>query len=131
MLKTESLSIAGKTFTLSEKTLYIEFRRQELLDKAIAENANDTDVARKLMRVGYVNLSAAVIEGEPPTFEDVLYRVSTDDTSKWSEAARRLNPQWFPTPPQPSPNAESANLERDAAADAKKKKRTRGRSTKN
>lgn len=122
MLKTETLTIADKTFTLSEKTLYIEFRRQELMDKAIAENVNDPDLARQLMRIGYVNLSAAVIEGEPPAFEEVLYRISTDDTARWSEAARRLNPQWFPAQDAPKDTEYSS-------ADRKKKKIRRGKFT--
>jgi hypothetical protein len=104
MLKTETLTIEDKTFTLGEHTLYMDFKREELISKAIEENKADADIARQLMRIGYVNLTASIVDGTPPSFEDVLFRVSTDDTSRWSDAARRLNPQWFPNlTPSPSP----------------------------
>lgn len=123
MLKTEPITIADKTFILSEHTLYLDFKREDLLGKAIQENAADADIARQLMRVGYVNLSTAVIDGTPPTFEDVLYRVSTEELSVWSAAARRLNPQWFPQSPLPLGEGKGEGQ------DGKKKKRRRGIST--
>lgn len=127
MLNTETLTIDDKTFTLGEHTLYIDFKREDMIQKALEANAGDEDIARQLMRVGYVNLTAAIVDGTPPAFEDVLFRVSTEDTTRWGDAARRLNPQWFPTPPQPSPKSGSADLEKEQ--DAKKKKRRRGNST--
>jgi hypothetical protein len=100
------------------------------MDAAMAENEADADLARQLMRIGYVNLTAAVVDGEPPSFEDVLYRVSTDDTATWSEAARRLNSQWFPDPtPSPSPTPpHQEGVDGEGCADVKKKRR-RSRST--
>lgn len=127
MLHTETITVLDKTFTLAEHTLYIDFRREDLIQKAVDANETDDDIARQLMRIGYVNLTAAIVEGTPPTFEDMLFRVSTEETSQWSAAARRLNPQWFPAPHQPSTNSESANLEREQ--EVKKKKRRRGNST--
>lgn len=122
MLKTETIIIEEKTFTLGEHTLYIDFKREDLIGKAIEENKVDDDIARQLMRIGYVNLTAAVVDGTPPTFEDVLFRISTEDTARWSDAARRLNPQWFPAPAPPK-NTEYSS------ADRKKKRTKRGNST--
>jgi hypothetical protein len=123
MLKTETITIFNKTFTLNEHTLYIDFKREDLIDKAIEENKADDDIARQLMRIGYVNLTAAIVDGTPPSFEDVLFHISSEDTARWSDAARRLNPQWFPAPVQPPVDTEYQ------AAQRKKKKIKRGSST--
>ncbi|MCX6057739.1 MAG: hypothetical protein NTW69_06280 [Chloroflexi bacterium] len=122
MLKTEIITVLDKTFTLGEHTLYIDFKRENLIGKAIEENKADDDIAGQLMRIGYVNLTAAIVDGTPPSFEDVLFRVSTEDTAQWSAAARRLNPQWFPAPEAPS-DTEYQTEQR------KKKKIRRGKST--
>ncbi len=95
-MKTKTIEINGCEFTLSEATLYIDFKRQELLDDAYKENETDKDVSRKLMRIGYVNLTAGVTGGTPPSFDDLMYKITATETKVWSDAARVINPQWFP-----------------------------------
>lgn len=53
MLKTETIIIEEKAFTLGEHTLYIDFKREDLIGKAIEEKQVNNNVPAT-MRIGYV-----------------------------------------------------------------------------
>ncbi len=101
MLTTETIEVGGRKLVLCETTLRTDHVRAEMLKQAASEEPEgDKQPASELDNLArwiYPSLVACVLEGTPPTREE-LVDLPVRELTAWREAAQRLNPDWFAGP---------------------------------
>lgn len=104
MLITETIEVGGRTLVLCETTLRTDHIRAEMLKQAASEEPEDdtqiVDELDSLTRWTYPSLTACILEGTPPSREE-LVDLPVRELTAWRETAQRLNPTWFAAPEEP------------------------------
>jgi hypothetical protein len=98
------ITVAGRKLTVWKKTFEMQLRRFTLIEQAEQSlNGNgipqegegiEATIRRGFSRVTYPSL-AACTTGKVFT-EAECFQIENDDLEAWLEAARELNPDWFP-----------------------------------
>ena len=99
MLSTETIEAGGRTLVLCETTLRTDHIRAEMLKQAGTETTGDE--LDNLARWIYPSLAACVLDGTPPSREE-LVDIPVRELTTWRETAQRLNPTWFAVPEEPA-----------------------------
>jgi len=105
MLSTETIEAGGRTLVLCETTLRTDHVRAEMLKQAGSEekegDKQPVSELDSLARWTYPSLTACILEGTPPSREE-LVDIPVRELTTWRETAQRLNPTWFAVPEEPA-----------------------------
>lgn len=100
-MESKEITVGKKKLTVHKKTFGMQLRRFALMDAAQndppAENDNPliASIISGFHRLTYPSLSACTT-GKLPTEQECFDSITDDDLNAWLEAARELNPDWFP-----------------------------------
>lgn len=96
-LKYEDVMVCGEKLTVYQASNAMDMERSFLIAEAQTQpSSGDTkdQFVYYMQTLLYPSLVACTT-GNIPTWEEFLNNVPTDESNKWTDAARRMNPSWF------------------------------------
>lgn len=99
-LLSKTLSLGKNKVTVHKKTFGMQLERFTLLEAAGADAPVEGDglaalIRNNFHRVLYPSLKACTT-GNVPTEQECFDGITNDELDAWLQAAREMNPDWFP-----------------------------------
>lgn len=95
----KNVTIGKRKLTVHAKTFGMQLKRFTLMEKAQLDPMIEGEGLEAIIRNGFHRMTypslVACTDGKVPT-EAECFDIADDDLNEWLQAARELNPDWFP-----------------------------------